>query len=365
MTRRLTTRKRVLYAALANAVGFGALFVVGELVTRWHLEGGVRAAIRSFYTTRLTADRTHAEGWLAYDEVLGYKLNPELPGANSLGIGHGEISDVKPSGLFRVLILGDSIAWDRGRVLGLPEGSRGFVTQVQERFGSLRTGPVDVINAAIPGYTTYQERTLFERDLARFAPDLVILQYCLNDNHRFLHMLNLTGRWLVTPEAERAMLPEGQGWLTSFVRSSYLLMELRVRLSGLQKRAAGRFPWDSNMDMAPAWQDQTWSDFAGHLQAIRDHLIRSGGRLAVVAVPLEAQLDQALLDRDTAYTVKPQRRLAEVCERLGVPLLDLHPAFLANRDRRLYDDGIHLTASGHAVAADQILEFLQARHLAN
>ena len=56
-----------------------------------------------------------------------------------------------------------------------------------------RVGAVEVVNAAIPGYTTHQERLLFESGLDDARPELVLLQYCLNDNHRFLHRFDAQG----------------------------------------------------------------------------------------------------------------------------------------------------------------------------
>ncbi|MGH9386782.1 MAG: SGNH/GDSL hydrolase family protein [Vicinamibacterales bacterium] len=349
------TLKRVAFAVVANLLAFSVLSAIGELATRWYMEGSVSAALRSFVTSQASDDATRVSGWLVSDADLGYKLNPASAGVNSLGIRHDEIADVKPDGLFRVIVLGDSVAW----------GEDGFVKLLRDRFNRVHYGPVEVINAAIPGYTTYQERTLLERDLLRHRPDLVILQYCLNDHHRFLHMLNETGRWLVTPDAERVLVPQGQGPLTTLMRSSYLLLELRLRLFALMPRSVTQFPWETDHNVAPAWQDHTWSDFEAHVQAMRDSLARLDARFAVVAVPLESQLQQTFLDRDADYTLKPQRTLAEICRRLSVPFLDLHPVFVSNRKLSLYKDGLHLKPAGHELMAEHILAFLERDKLAN
>ena len=83
----------------------------------------------------------------------------------------------------------------------------------------------------------------------------------------------------------------------------------------------------------------------------------------MVAVPYGEQLEQRFLDLDRAYTLKPQRLLAGICARTGVPLLDLFPAFLRSRDRRLFKDEVHLTPAGHEVAASELVAFLQRERL--
>ncbi len=288
------------------------------------------------------------------DPDLGFKLNPDLEDVNSFGIAHGEIARDRPDGLFRTIVLGDSVAFPK----------TGFVAMLRERFSSVREGPVEVINASIPGYTTYQERVLLERDLLGFKPDLVILQYCLNDNHRFLHELDSDGRWLLTGEARRALLPPGDGLLARVQRSSYAIIYLRKQLFAIASGSNEAFSWEGNGAFGAAWLDQTWPSLEEQLRAIRDGVRAIGSRFAVIAVPYEPQFNRAALDADAAYTRKPQGKLQEVCSRLGVPLLDLYPTFLKNLDRRLFTDGIHLTPVGHDVVANQLLDWLKTEGLA-
>ena len=64
-------------------------------------------------------------------------------------------------------------------------------------------------------------------------------------SRRFLHMLNDTGRWLLTPDAKRAWIPDGGGLLVSLMQSSYLLRELRIRFVNLRFNRS-QFPWERN-----------------------------------------------------------------------------------------------------------------------
>jgi lysophospholipase L1-like esterase len=333
--------KIVLFSALVNAAALMLLLGGAEFAARWRVEGSARAAFASFVARSESAD------WLVRDPDLGYKLNPHNEGTNALGIRHAELAPGKPAQLFRVIVVGDSVAFDPS----------GFVGLLRQRVAKVRSGDVEVINASVPGYTTYQERRLLERDLMPLQPDLVIVQYCVNDNHRFLHELSASGQWLITKDAEHALAEEGP-WPANFLPSSRLLGMIRLRLIANRAKASGAFPWDTRADVANAWRDETWPDLEDNLRIMRDRVTSGGGRFAVLAIPFGPQLQQEFLDRDTAYTLKPQRRLAEACARLETPLLDLYQAFVSRRDRRLFHDGIHLTPEGHEIVAAALVEFL-------
>lgn len=160
MTKRPTTRaRRILFPLIALSSSMTLVLVSGELVLRYRVE------------TAAPAKGPKRATWLVRDADLGFKLNPEMEAVNTLGIRHPEIDP--HATLFTILILGDSVAWD----------ARGFVSLLREELEFTRQRRIEVVNASVPGYTTYQERVFFERDLAHLTPDLVILQYCANDNH--------------------------------------------------------------------------------------------------------------------------------------------------------------------------------------
>ena len=96
--------------------------------------------------------------WVIRDDTLGYRLNPQRPGINRLSVRHAEIIIPKPPDLYRVIVLGDSIPWD----------TPGFVTYIRDMFAG--TDHFEIINAGIPGYTTYQEVLFFEEYLSQTDP---------------------------------------------------------------------------------------------------------------------------------------------------------------------------------------------------
>jgi lysophospholipase L1-like esterase len=337
--------KKAAFGLIAFVVPSVLLVFTAEFAVRWGATGGPMAALASFRPS----DRDRAT-WLTEDPDLGYKLNPAHESVSSLGIRHRELGP-KARDDWRIIVVGDSVAWD----------SDGFVSHIRDRLDADASRRFEVVNAAIPGYTTHQERILLERDLLPLRPDVVLLQYCMNDNHRFLHQLDEGGHWIITPEA-LAIPP----WLPRWVAESYLVKRVHWRLlarSRAERESGDAFPWRESPEFENAWRDETWPAQERLFRAMRDATARSGSRLAIVAVPYEPQLEDQALALDAAYTLKPQQKLAEAANRLGLPFLDLHPAFLRSRDRQLFTDQIHLTDAGHRLAADEIMAFVVRENL--
>lgn len=345
--------RRVLLIAAVDLAVLALVLLTVEVSLRVRDEGGLRAGIASLWGGRVRMAASGDTDWLEADPELGYVLDRSHGPVSSLGIRHGELGP-KPPDLFRLVVLGDSVSWEQD----------GWVGTVRDELAR-GARPAEVVNAAIPGYTTHQERLLFERGLAAAAPDVVLLQYCLNDNHLFLHEL-ADGAWLVRADAKRALLPPEGGLLGSLVRRSRLAFEVRKRLYLAREKRGGFFPWDASPDFAPAWRAESWDLQRDELARLAASAVAAGARLAVVVVPYEPQLGLKYLERDRGYALYPQLRLGELCGELELPLLDVHAAFFAARDERLYvpGDPVHLSPAGHALLAREVLAFLEREGLA-
>jgi lysophospholipase L1-like esterase len=339
------------FVVLANLLAFAACAAGGELAVRWWREGSLRAAIASLGAQKPMPRNLGTGDWLQADPTRGYVLRAGVHGTNSLHIRHPELAAPKPEQVARLLVLGDSVAYP----------ADGFVARIREA-AAAAPATMEVVNAATPGYTTHQERLHLEALLGAVAPDAVLLQYCCNDNHLFLHHLTAEGAWLITEEARRALLPENGGLLARIARWSYLALEVR-RLLYANRPKNGLFPWRDDPAFAAAWRDDSWPLVEREILRIRDVAAAVGARFAVVAVPYEPQIAESALAADRAQVLMPQLRLEALCARGGIAFLDLHGAFVAARDRGLFSDGIHLTPAGHEVAAVRLVPFLRANGL--
>ena len=337
--------------ALANAIALSVVLGACELGLRIWREGGVWAGLCSLVDDRPVPRDLGTGDWLQPDDSRGYVLRAGVHGVDDLHVRRDAAARPPSPGDWRLLLLGDSISWP----------ADGFAALLQ-REGDAAPRRVDVVNAAVPGYTIWQESRHLDAILAPIAPAAVLLQYCCNDNHRFLHQLSDDGRLLITSEARRAQWPEGDGWPTRVARWSYLCLEVRRALT-VHAGARSDEPWLDDPAFAAAWRDDSWALVDAELGHMHELLRQRGVPFAVVAVPYGPQLADAVQALPADRVRKPQLRLAAACARHGIPLLDLWPAFRAHAGEALFVDGIHLTAAGHRLAAQELGPFLRSAGL--
>jgi lysophospholipase L1-like esterase len=343
-TSELSRGRRLLYYAAAVTLSLMvAVFAAEVIVRRVELQSW-RGVIHSLLSgTPFSAIKPGA--WLLSDPVLGYRMTPGVRGTNSLGLRNPEIPVHKPSGELRLIVLGDSVSAD-------PDG---YVAILRQKLD----GRIHVINAAVPGYTTYQERLFLERHLLALEPDFVVLQYCLNDNHRFLHRIDPEGGVLHTPQADRALRPKEGDPLSWLPSGSFLAHRVRAALAHPRDEASA-FHWELFPDFYPAWQEESWEDWKAQLQGIEDLLRPCGAKLTVVAAPYVPQIDPRLPSQARNIAFLPQRYLATACRQLDAPLLDLTPAIESQGSWKLFRDILHFNPEGHQVVAKAVYEHLQA-----
>ncbi len=335
---------------IVNILIFLVFFSLAELAYRIRVEG-FNSAFRNIFSG-VPYSNLGTHNWVISDPVLGYRLNPRKEGVNSSSIRHKEIIIPKPEGQFRVIYLGDSIPWD----------NPSFVNYTADALS--KVGNIEVINAATPGYTTYQELLFLKTYLLQTSPDLVLLIYCMNDNHKFLHRFDENARMLLTKEAKESLL--GNSAFDKVVSRSYLLTRIKLVIISKQRHVdKSRFPWESRADLSIAWKDNPWMDFEKYLFEMKYLLSKRGSKLAIIVFPIEPQLDENYLRTDYDYVLKPQKILKRICDKHDAPCLDLFQSFY-NRQKQgvsLFRDGLHLNEDGHKLATEKILEFLHSQAL--
>jgi lysophospholipase L1-like esterase len=339
-----------------NLLVFLLLFAAAEFAIRIHRDG---FAV-TFDAMMHRNAPTPGTRWAIDDEELGYRLNPAMDGINERSVVHGKIAVPKPPGLYRVLYLGDSVA-----AASRAKPRENFVSFTRDFLET--QGDYEVINAAVPGYTSYQEVLFYKRYLADTNSDLVVWVYCLNDNHRFLHRLDQKRGMLLTEEV-KASLQVHSHWWDYIVRRSYFLTSIRVRLRSLKKQsesARHAFEWEDSIVFNNAWKDETWPSYENDLRTLKQLVESHGGKLAIIIVPYEPQILHRNDKEHAEYVLKPQHKLIELCGKYQVPCLDLYQAFCVeySQKRALYLDKVHLNPAGHRIVADQIDQFLMAEGL--
>jgi len=330
-----------------------------------------------------------------------YVLNPEHPDVSSQGFRNAPVAVPKPDGLFRILILGDSVAYG-----GEVPREMAFPFQLQQLLRK-RMANVEVVNAGVAGYSPYNELHAYLVRGRTLAPDLVIVAMCLND------VVNPRLHWGYTKEKLSA-IPEEAIPNQVYDREVILprmqqLREDRLARANRKKSFADTFVlyrllrdrigWP-NLHLAPPpaptaptggtaaptgpanvptylsgedslsiqvlldgdsperqWLESTY-------EQIRSAVESDGAAFAVVLVPLAYQMDEG-------YPYLPQDDLIKTCADAHMQCLDLLPflkrlpkrdIFLLDRPR-VYYDVWHFTATGHAVTALAIEQFLVDKDL--
>jgi len=338
-----------------NSIVFLVLFGTAEISYRIYRDGFTKtAASIAHYFNEVPYSNLGTSDWVIFDKDLGYRLNPMKDAYNNFSIRHGEIAIPKPENIYRIIYLGDSIPWDKD----------GFVKQTRDFMKE--KGQFEVINAGVPGYTSYQEVLFYNKYLVPTTPDLVIWTYCLNDNHKFLHRFDEKAKMLWTKEAEKT-LKNNSLW-NRMVSRSYLLTRLYLGIISKikqKKDSKYKFVWENRVDFNIAWKDHPWIDYENYLLELKKVLDHQNAKLAIIIFPYEPQLLYRNDEENYDYVLKPQRKLRALCKKYNVPCLDLFQRFADeySLNKKLYRDGVHLNSDGHKLATRQILHFLFENHL--
>jgi lysophospholipase L1-like esterase len=275
-----------------------------------------------------------AEYWPS--ALYGYGLIPNAkPGISSLGMRDREYAPRKPAGVFRIVLLGDSIT------------EHGSWSQVLEDKLNAGGGRCEILNCGVSGWGIANYRAYLQYRGLTFEPDLVLVGFCLNDMVGY----SVTGTLLqdhATGGGTYVYLnggrcgPEVFPYMNNVLfRRSYLA---RIIVTGMFVRhSAGRAGRDTSFAAA------------AEMKAM------AGGRILAIIFPylkpLAAYTEQERKEYDTTR---------DCLARAGIEFLDLTPQFNAYGDRiaafrNTPADKIHFNDAGNRLKADTLYPWLGAR----
>jgi lysophospholipase L1-like esterase len=256
------------------------------------------------------------------------------------------LEEPKGEETFRIVTLGDSFTW--GEKIARTEDVWPYVL---ER-GLRESGrPVEVVNLAWGGYTTVNEAEVLRRMGWVFQPDLLVLQYFLND----------------TLPSGPGLQCKGEGWffrtrplLPAFLHhsldySSYFYSFVDQGFEALQRRLL--YP----DGLAPLFRD----DFPGwqaSQAALREMEEEARGRHVPMLVVLFPSFVPGRLDRDSYPFGEIHRKIEAAVAAAGLPFLDLLQVYAAcGREGRTWHalpNDPHPNEEGHRVAGKAVGERL-------
>ncbi len=314
----MTPRSRAVSSLLNVALGFGVTLLVAaafEGGARW-LEGEPPASKRADYLWDWE-ERWDGEFYTVGSNSAGWPRSQEW---NADGLRDRAHSHDAVEGTWRVAILGDSVTLGAGI-----KASEAYPQVLQARLDAAGQA-VEVLNVALWGWSTRQERLAYERIVRAYRPNQVILAVCLNDIAELQNNLTRPAPWLAALHARSALvrrLVNAQGREIASVEELFTAPDApRVR--------------------------QGYERFFEELRTLRAEVEKDGASLAVLVFPFRFQVE--------AKSPEPlaQRRIDAFCAAERLRCHDLLPA-LAAAGKSAFVDYDHLSPSGAGIAADAIL----------
>lgn len=302
------------------------------------------------------------------DDALGWKLRPnatdEWGGVtvhiNERGFRGPVVPYERTGDARRVLYLGDSVTF--GYTIARWEDTWPFL--LADSLRARDAMPVETVNLAVEGYSQWQEFYLLENEGIKYAPDLVVVGFVLNDVTEMFHLARFGGsdegfqlRHAYTSRVEKllsksALVYELQNVIREVKARRRLGEDLRlgaIRQEQLEVETLMKSPDQANVRAA-------WDVALADLQRIANWCAAREIPMLLVVFPFTVQLD------DPAGLGAPQRVLDAYARQHAITSVDLLP-LLAQHSRdtqtppsRLFVDHDHLSAEGHRVVAGLLAE---------
>ncbi len=234
-------------------------------------------------------------------------------------------TEQKPAGAFRVMTLGCSTTFGWG-----VDDADSYPAQL-ETILNAEGHPVEVINGGQPGYSSFQGLWLWERALQKYAPDVVIFGYLVQDS-----------RTVAYSDRSQAVLQGNADFLKSSLLhqiKGYLFVKELVDTWRSEQKEHGDTP-----RIPPEEYVENIRTFKGLAEGV-------GARFVLFGFPLER----------SGYTEGHRTILHAAAEELGVPIHDPQPEMerrTASETLYFPQDRGHANAAGNKVIAQGMAQFL-------
>jgi lysophospholipase L1-like esterase len=243
----------------------------------------------------------------------------------------------------RVLAVGDSTTFG----LGVADDAT-WPSQLQRRFDRSSLD-VEVINAGVPGYTSFQCRRFLEDQGLALEPDLIVATFGFND----------FDRWATNRDTEAARAVRLRAWDAALMKSR--LYQAMHRVLG----ADGVVPWGGRTEAGspggaarPAQASTTrltLEEYIDQVRAIKESSDELGIPLILLLWPAEIQV------RTKHHRLEDHQAITfELAGRLGIETINLVERFIRS-GRSLFLDRVHANAAGLRITAESV--YLEAAPL--
>lgn len=285
--------KNILFGCVALLISVAIFLVALEVLTRTVIDDGMNFDLEMWKYARQIKRVSPIAG-------LGHDHRPNTSGRlmgvdvaiNSFGLRDREFETDKPQGVVRILMLGDSVTFGWGVA-----AEDTVAKKLERRLNAEPQGPpVEVINAGVGNYDTVMEVLSFiERD-SILKPDIVVLNYFIND---------------AEPVPARRNI--------SLLEHSYAAVYFMGRLDILRRQYFDKGDWKEYYAGLYKEDSEGWRQARLAFDRLAKFCREHGMQLMIVNYPELHQLDPYPFPQVTAS-------IKGFAEELDVPFLDLTPS---------------------------------------
>ena len=334
-------KKQILLSSILVLLSLLIAFALGELMLRVLGYQGVPMSTISnvievddpILNWRIAPNSERREGRLVYQ-------------FNSEGFRDTDHETRNDNGRKRIIVLGDSVTVGYGVA-----GEDIFSSVLQQRLGN----DVEVINISAGGLNTPQETHLFELEGIKYKPEMVILNFILNDCDFYSNraggqeyrenkdaQIDLLGGISINPKLKRLL------------KSSALVYFVKSQLENIKGRITG--------DMATShdYFHRIWSEDKN-----RKKIIDGFSALANLGSEHDFETVVVIWPILTDFEDYQYTEIHEWVEQQAAAndfrVIDLLPAFSPNSFRDLQvtaEDNVHPNARGHELAVTELIDKL-------
>lgn len=380
--------KRPLYGTILAVLSVLVLAVLGEAATR---------------ILPLVFPLFRSARFRQYDSRLGVSLIPNTHVLHRRGCFEGEVkinqwgmrdrsrTIENPDRHFRITLLGDSII----------EGVHVRPDEVMNiRMEALLRAKgyadAEVLNFGIAGIGTTQELLIYQENVRRFHPDLVVVMFCSNDVMNNSSVVESKAYGIHTwyapyfhlgPHGELVLVPvqrRALGGPRSFLESHSALLYYLERIWARVNLPL--YTWEGVPMYFGVFGDPPDAEWANAwlitervLTLLNETVSRDGPRFIVLDLPDTYRIDPQWRKRLQSELGKippsfradnVEKRLGQIASRNNIPLDVLGPYFESYRDKHALQWPFfsltcdpHFSALGHEVCAEAIVEKLEQHQL--
>lgn len=371
-----TWRQRLTVSALATLATLG----LGELGARVWLH---RAAGDAAFARFATYEEIAASRPLLFTphHYLRYVTRPNYRSAvnrhDSRGFRGDEVAVPKPPGVFRIALVGASTTYDSD----IPDYHQSYPYRLQQILSQAGRGPIEVVNAGVHAYSSWEHLMNLQFRVLDVQPDLVVFYEALADvNTRLVYPFEAYRGDNSGSRTSEAMQPEA--WIDRWSVGLRILRTLkgqRQPVGGrgfrrtfegvptnfaedfeLQKRngiyPSGLFRQVSVAEMLrrnpPIYYERNLRTFVA---LCREFGVRVG--LMTFAVSSEFPEEPRVASPEYVEAIREHNRVVlGICAAHGLECYD-HAAEMPS-DRRLWTDGRHTTPAGAELRAQLVARWL-------